>query len=950
MTLTEQYARLKTRVGGNREVQGYEETFGQPREEAMRITPPAPINRRILAELDFAIRLSASNNGKYDPIIRAALDYLTAQIDENDVLTRSACMKAEEILLPLSKAAKEYKLILAGHAHIDMNWMWAWHETVAATLATFRTMLTIMNEYPDFCFSQSQSVVYKIVEDFEPEMMDEIKARIQEGRWEVTSSAWVETDKNMPSTESLIRHIKYSKNYLHNTWGIDPDSLEVDFSPDTFGHSANLPEIDLAGGVKYYYHCRGLDGKQALYRWRGPSGKELLCYREQHWYNSGITPKIGIAAIDISERSGGLKTGLIVYGVGDHGGGPTRRDIENAIDMMSWPIFPTIKFGTFREYFHEAESVRDQLPLVEHELNLLFTGCYTTQSRLKLANRQCEAAFSDAETLSALSATALGSPFHGDRLERAYRDVLFTHFHDILTGSCVQDSREHSMGLFSNSIAVANHEYLLAMNAISSATDTSMIVTEDNKTSQAEGAGAGYGLENFSGKPVPEVGGGKVRIWTVFNPTAVKKNEPVEITVWDYPGDLRRLSLNDAIGNPLEFQLLNFRPETYWDHKFFRILVNVDVAPFGYTTIVLSEKEYEGSYPLYLQGDNRTQKPYHNIVLDNRLIRAEFDFRNGYLVSLKSLSDGIEYIRPGDSAGLRLVTTEARSSNAWNIGRYLKETPITDITEVSSFGGHLRQGVRVSGKVLNSTFTAEITLLKGASTLNVSLTVDWNEVGRTTVPVLVWAIPLAYQPEDYLYDIPAGTLRRSPQEQDAPGNSFAIALSGSDRSAGIVSACKYGYRGRPDGTLISTLINTATSPDKYPERGIHKIDFHVGIFDSAPKAMKERAESLLHPLTYASTTSHKGALSPEGNFFDWEASGAVISAVSRSDDGKGLLIRLVSLAQAESNFSFTFKDAPSSAICVDYLDRPVEGILSIDGNTLSGKIDSATIKTIKIEW
>ena len=128
---------------------------------------------------------------------------------ENGVLTNSACDHAEKILLPLSPDAKEYKLILAGHAHIDMNWMWSWHETVAATLATFRTMLRIMDEYPDFCFSQSQGAVYKIVEDFEPEMMKKIKARIAEGRWEVTASAWVETDKNMPSTESLIKHIKY---------------------------------------------------------------------------------------------------------------------------------------------------------------------------------------------------------------------------------------------------------------------------------------------------------------------------------------------------------------------------------------------------------------------------------------------------------------------------------------------------------------------------------------------------------------------------------------------------------------------------------------------------------------------------------------------------------------------------------------------------------------------
>ena len=191
MNLSAKYASLKKRVGGNREQKRFEDTFGQPLEEQLGITPYSKCNKRILSQVEFAIRLSKELNGKYDAVIDEALDYLTRMIDADGVLTNSVCMKAEEMLLPLSASAKEYKLILAGHAHLDMNWMWSWHETVAATLATFRTMLRIMDEYPDFCFSQSQAAVYKIVEDFEPEMMERIKARIAEGRWEVTASAWV---------------------------------------------------------------------------------------------------------------------------------------------------------------------------------------------------------------------------------------------------------------------------------------------------------------------------------------------------------------------------------------------------------------------------------------------------------------------------------------------------------------------------------------------------------------------------------------------------------------------------------------------------------------------------------------------------------------------------------------------------------------------------------------
>ena len=445
MNFWPEFIKLKTAVGGNREALHYEESFGMPLEEQHHITPTNKDNKRILSQLEFAIRLNEEQNGAFDDSVGAALHCLTEAMAADGVLTRSVCRHAEELLLPCRDAAKEYKLILAGHAHIDMDWMWSYHETVALTLSTFRTVLNLMNQYPEFCFSQSQASVYKMVEEYDPDMMLEIQERIREGRWEVTASAWVETDKNMPSTESLLRHIRYTRNYLSQVWGLDPDSLEVDFSPDTFGHSAFIPEIDGFGGVKYMYHCRALDGEPSLYRWKAPSGREILVYREQYWYNSGIVPKIGLGLIDISRTCGGFKTGLIVYGVGDHGGGPTRRDIENAIEMQSWPVWPALKFGTMKEFYHEAESVREKLPLIDRELNFVFAGCYTTQTRIKRANRRAEAILGDSETWLALS----GSKLRKDKHEQAWQNVLYTHFHDILTGSCVQDSRENAMGQFS---------------------------------------------------------------------------------------------------------------------------------------------------------------------------------------------------------------------------------------------------------------------------------------------------------------------------------------------------------------------------------------------------------------------------------------------------------------------------------------------------------------------
>ena len=950
MTLSARYAALKKKVGGNREITGYEYTFGKSVEEQMNITAPNNANKRILAETEFAIALSKELGGKYDALIDGELAYLEKEMEENGALTFAACRKAEEMLLPMKDDAREYKIILAGHAHIDMNWMWSWHETVAITLATFRTMLNIMDEYPEFCFSQSQASVYKIVEEYEPELMERIKARINEGRWEVTASAWVETDKNMPSTESLVRHIKYTKNYLKDVWGIDPDKLEVDFSPDTFGHSRNLPELDSHGGVKYYYHCRGLAENYSLYRWLAPSGKELLCYKEQEWYNSGISPKIAKIVFEVAKRSKGFKTSLIVYGVGDHGGGPTRRDVECALDMMTWPVFPEIKFGTFREFFKEAEAVRDRLPVVDREINFIFPGCYTTQSRIKMANRMTENAFRDAENLGALAAVKAGRKYNGERLEKSYRNVLFTHFHDILTGSCVQDSREYAMGLFSQSLALANNESLHAMRALSEATDTSMVKTCKDTRSQSEGAGSGYtgGFSAFSGKPVPETGNGITRLFTVFNPTSNERNENVELTVWDWPGDLRYVKVTDTEGNPLEFQTLTGF-EHYWDHKFFRILVKTAVKALGYTTVVLTQSELPDPYPVYMLPYPATAVPHGNIVLENDLIRAEFDYTNAALISLKDKATGFEYIDQGKAATFVVIDTERATSDAWHIGKYLRITPVSEFTRIWAGAGNLKSFLGFEAKVLGSRISGEIYIEKGSRHISFKTEVDWNEVGGETVPVLAFALPLSYKPEKYQYDVPGGAALRDAMDLDVPALSYALAPCEKGISAALINDSKYGYRARPDGTLISTFINTAVSPDKYPERGIHKFTMSIALIENDPLTAAAYAENVCRKFAYVAAAAHKGTLKASGALVDICSKNATVSAVEIADDG-ALLIRAFSQAATDSGIELTFEKDVKDAFAVDYFEKKeASGNIAFSGNKVTAKIPAFAIMTLKIK-
>ncbi|MBO4327685.1 MAG: alpha-mannosidase [Clostridia bacterium] len=920
---------LKQRIGGERRKAGFEYTFGMKPEEQFRITPADKYARRIMSELEFALQLDRydENSGIYSRLISNALDVVEEAIERDGSVTKDACFRAEEALMPMSSDAKDYALILCGHAHIDMNWMWSYNETVAAAIATFTTMCNLMDEYPEFTFSQSQASTYKIIEEHEPELMKRIKKYIDEGRWEVTAGAWVETDKNMPAGESLVRTITYTKKYMEEVWGVPAESLEIDFSPDTFGHSAHVPEIDCFAGLKYYYHCRGLAEDYILYRYKAPSGAEMLMYREPYWYNSGITPHIGIGLPGLISKMGGLRTGLIVYGVGDHGGGVTRRDIENAIDMQSWPVFPRIRFGTFREFFKLADTpaIREKLPVVEHEINFLFDGCYTTQSRIKRANKQAEAKLLEAEEMSAIAERIDdGFTYGGDRFEKAWQNVLFTHFHDILTGSCVRDSRDYAMALYQRALATAETEESRALRAISENIDTSLFaeISEDAGAdntlsepddlpygSMSEGAGAGFGLAAWRGIPNPERGAGKQRIYNVFNPASTRFTGPVEITVWDWPGDVSRAVFTDCDGNEPPMTL-NSGTQHYWDHKFITFLVDLDIPAFGYRTIALSERELE-AYDHHAYCPDWGRLGFENeFVLENDNIRAEFDMETFSLKSLIDKSDGSEKLRPDAHSGLVLIDTQDNPMSAWIIGRHLKKTPVTEIKRIDRIGNSLRQGYSFSMRALGSNINGEVTLDRSASDLCFHYSVDWNERSGETIPLLAFVLSLKDEPEAFICDVPMGTAIRKPENHDIPALTFAAPIKNAlrkgagERTVVLRSDCKYGYRcfGKD---LVLSLINTAHNPDPVPERGQQDIYICAGVSEADPVTLVSGSEKMMHKPKAIPTGAHFGTLDPDGQFISVNAPGCAVSSIFMNESEE-LVLRLNRLTDG---FEFAYASA-----------------------------------------
>ena len=908
--------------------------------------------RRIRAELRFAQVLSDAADGAYEPQIAAALAILRDGIAADGVVSNRTAEAAERELLPLAEEAKSYEFLCAAHAHIDMNWMWGFDETVNATIDTFRTMLRIMEEYPAFTFSQSQASVYRILERFAPEMLDEVRARVAEGRWELTASAWVETDKNMPSGESLSRHILYAKNYLARLFSIDPDSLQIDFDPDTFGHSANVPEIAANGGIRYYYHCRGRVGEQILNRWRSPSGAELILYTEPFWYNGEMDTTLAEHAAELA-RITGSKTLLKVYGVGDHGGGPTRRDIDTLIEMNSWPVYPKFTFSTFRDYFRTVEARRETLPVVEGEINFLCDGCYTTQTRIKAGNRRSERLLHDAELFDAAAVLKTGAQPRPQLFAEAWEKVLFNHFHDIIPGSGVTETREYASALYQEAAAAADARRKAAFYRLTEEMDTSALLEpQDTAFSRGEGGGAGFGSAGLSGCGHSA---GKTRLFHLFNPNPWDREEVTEFVVWDYEGDESRLAIRTPGGEWLDTQLLE--QGHYWGHHFARILAKVRVPASGWSAVLAGEKPIEKGCTFI--NDMRVQAP-ETFVLENAKIRAEFNPATASLCSLINKETGRELIPAGKEARFELAAEAVRKAvtgwdggmSAWFTGRQKQVLPITcaELRQLPSAGVRQRLEFRAEFGAA-STLRAEIFLDRDSAALQYDLTCDWREFGsdREGIPCLQFTLPAACAGEKFLYDIPFGFVRREGREMDLPANRFVMAEDETDALL-LTAQSKYGYR-TANGRMAVTLIRGAYNPDPTPETGTHRIRFAVipqkaGLPDSARARAVENCE---HPFFAVTGHAHGGSLPSEAGFVRLLAGSVLLSAVKVSEDGKAVIVRLYEADGKAGSFSIDCGFVPGAAACADQLERPVSEGLSLDGSVLTGKIGAHQLKILRLE-
>ncbi|MDR0591736.1 MAG: glycosyl hydrolase-related protein [Bifidobacteriaceae bacterium] len=337
--------------------------------------------------------------------------------------------------------ASAHRVVAVGHAHIDSAWLWPVRETARKCARTFSNVLDLMDRYPDLVFAASSAQQYAWVKDRYPELFDQIKARVAEGRFVPVGSMWVEADTNMPGGEAMARQLLFGKRFFLEEFGVDTQEVWL---PDSFGYSGALPQIALGAGNRWFLTQKiSWNDTNTMphhtFHWEGIDGSRIFThFPPVDRYNSDLSA----GELDLAERQFKEKraadTSLVPFGYGDGGGGPTREMIAAARRAADLEGLPRVRIASPKSFFEAAEAEYPDPPVWSGELYLEYhRGTYTSQARTKRGNRRSEHLLREAELWAAAAHVWEGLAYPYEELEQCWQTVLLQQFHDILPGSAI---------------------------------------------------------------------------------------------------------------------------------------------------------------------------------------------------------------------------------------------------------------------------------------------------------------------------------------------------------------------------------------------------------------------------------------------------------------------------------------------------------------------------------
>ena len=808
--------------------------------------------------------------------------------------------------LDTSGSPMDVDIVGIGHAHIDVAWLWTLGHTRRKTGRTFSNVLRIMEQFPDYHFSQSQAQLYKYTEEDYPEIFDAIKERVKEGRWEVMGGAWVEPDCNATGAESLARQFLLGRNYFRKHFG-DVDT-GVLWLPDTFGYSWALPQLIEQAGMKYFVTHKmswnqynqmphqllwwqGIDGTKVLTHFlTTPEGSELLPFSTT--YNGNVSAQQIMGTWDNFRQKETYNELTTVYGYGDGGGGPTREMLENLETFSNLAGAPRVRSGTVREYMEGVEErVADDLPVWNGEFYLeLHRGTLTSQARNKWYNRKSEFLLHDAEFVAALAALTTNYAYPHDVFTEAWELICLNQFHDILPGSSITPVYEDSTRDYEHIRHIAEEARDNALDAIAATMPASTAAMAINPTS-------------FTGDKVG------------FLPESINSGLAL--------GDEVLMTQSVEDGTLINFTQLE-----------------------AYSVFALQSGE---------AADAETSLTVHEseerVVFENDLIRYVFT-RNGDISSIYDKEAEREVLLEGE-AGNQLLALEDRplAWDAWDVDIFYDDR-VEKIEGVEAFqlieAGPIRVGLLVKHRYRNSTITQKIYLYHNSKRLDFDTHVDWHEQHI----LLKVAFPVDILSPTATFDIQWGNVERNTHRNTSWdwGRFETAAQKWADISEGnygvaLLNDSKYGYDIQHNVMRLS-LLKSPTNPDPIADQGEHIMTYsilpHTGNWRNGVPAA---AYDLNDPIILCPVSNADGNV-PAYQLVELDQGNVIIETVKQAEDGNGVIVRLYEGERSRGKVTIKMGFDIKEAYICNLLEENQES-LSVENNSITLNVRPYMITSLR---
>jgi alpha-mannosidase len=755
---------------------------------------------------------------------------------------------------------KENKLYMIGNAHLDPVWLWQWQEGFQEAKATFRSALDRMNESEDFIFTSSSAAMYEWIENNEPAMFAEIKKRVQEGRWNIVGGWWIQPDCNIPNGESFVRQGLYGQHYFKEKFGV---TAKVGYNVDSFGHNGMLPQILKKSGMDYYVMMRPMPNEKGLpsrlFMWESDDGSQVMTFRIMYEYLSWGKDLENHVRRCLGEFKEPLNELMLFYGVGNHGGGPTKENIESIRRMNEDPSLPKLEFATPDAYFKEMESKKVKLPVVHDDLQHHASGCYAAHSGIKHWNRKAENRLMAAEKYAALASWITGQPYPAD-FKQAWKNVLFNQFHDILAGTSLEPAYEDAMYLYGEAMAIADRSLNYAVQSLSWSINIEQDVTM---------------------KPI-----------VVFNPHAWTSRVNVELEV----GGIKPTTvLQDDQGNHIPFQTVQSQASA---NGRFRLSFMAELPSMGYRVYKLVAES-----PSY----KPVGEPIHasDLVMENKRFRLEFDKETGYI---KSLHDKVVDHEVFKGEGAKPIVLDDKS-DTWShdVLHFNQSAGAFKAKKVFRVEhGPVKSVIRVVSEYGNSKLVQDFAMYPDRDQIDVNVMVDWRESFKMLK--LVFPVNVIFSKQTY--EIPYGTIEREHNGEEEPGLTW-IDYSGVTRKGNIMyglslmNDAKYSYSIHNHDMAMTVLRSPIYAhhvpfePDpngeySFIDQGIQRFSYsllpHEGNWEQAG-TVKRAAELNCKPIAVIESF-HQGPLAQTDSFVNVNRDNIIVSAIKKAEDNDDLIVRV----------------------------------------------------------